>query len=870
MNDRIDVENLCIWGAGLVGYSLARAFAGIGRRCLLIDVAPDVVDRINRGKVPFAYDPPFVTHPDERVSRLLRATTDAEEGIRPEYPVHLLAIPTERNGAICSDALRQVCTQIASARAAARPLYLILESTISPAWIDEIVHATFQAAGWRHNADYHVGCSPRRDVFGDTSYSMQSLSKVYGADSAEGAELMRVLYGPVCKTLHRALDARHAALTKLVENLFRHQAILLANRLTAALPGVDMAEVLRLAATKWNMNHYHPSLGIGGYCVPLARDYLAPGLDPEWCEFLGDPAEEARLTDLFLDSLFCDVGRGRVGLLGFSYAPGLRIHVNAPALRVIRYLQKRNVEVAVHDPYYTAAELEALAGVARFDFPSEVRDNDIVVVMTAHQEYMRISDRELAAHLPARAWIIDNCGAWRERSIFKDFRYTQIGGANFRADPSEPQPDALRQSVLREFIAGDEHLNRKYLGRLEQSGELPAFHAHVDRILEIDRDYLHVHFDGLRMNIPRLAERVRSLRTSPVASLTDAQIDTICALAVYGMAWVRLEFVDMNVTMRGAKRYLSDTIDVYNRHLLAQGEAPFEASPSAPWWEVASLIPGLRERIDRHYGRLSLINGENWFRREVLLAHRELMPRRMPDALVAELESVSGVRDRLDPDSPMDGLRCITSALLEQNRSPLCVVTTLMHAAARDPRIQADHSTLLCPCGTKFERPWEMCPDDFLAYVVFRPGFEPPAAQGVQNPRLIQKAMLAHHAAKKTKLARRYKARYGPNSVARLADNLGDLGIYYNEDKHHKGHQIAGIVTAMRYLMTVNVQRPEGEVRIEGLTDFRVTRTGQAERLRFRLEEFPAFYDYGGWIRTVLESSYARGFQFPRMLEEWK
>ena len=47
MNDRTNVENICIWGAGLVGYSLARAFAGVGRRCLLIDVAPEMVERIN-------------------------------------------------------------------------------------------------------------------------------------------------------------------------------------------------------------------------------------------------------------------------------------------------------------------------------------------------------------------------------------------------------------------------------------------------------------------------------------------------------------------------------------------------------------------------------------------------------------------------------------------------------------------------------------------------------------------------------------------------------------------------------------------------------------------------------------------------------
>lgn len=242
----------------------------------------------------------------------------------------------------------------------------------------------------------------------------------------------------------------------------------------------------------------------------------------------------------------------------------------------------------------------------------------------------------------------------------------------------------------------------------------------------------------------------------------------------------------------------------------------------------------------------------------------------MPRTLAGAFAAHSPVPRLIDASDPHESLRALTRAVLERDQSPTTLLVTLMKAATEDPCIDAHHTTLLCPRGTMLERPWEMSPEDFLAYVVFRPGFEPPVGQGVHDFRTIQKAMLAHHAAKKTKLARRYKAHYGPGSVAQLADNLGDLGIYYNEDAHHKGHQVAGVASAMRYLMPVRVRREEKEFRIEGLTDFRVTRMSRAERDRFRLEDFPLFHDYGGWARTILETAYSMGFVFPRMLENWR
>jgi len=205
--------------------------------------------------------------------------------------------------------------------------------------------------------------------------------------------------------------------------------------------------------------------------------------------------------------------------------------------------------------------------------------------------------------------------------------------------------------------------------------------------------------------------------------------------------------------------------------------------------------------------------------------------------------------------------------VIARSGTSLPLIHALMLAAAEDPDIQADHTTLLCPCGTKLDQPWEMTREDFLAHVIFNRDFEPERFQAVGDRDLIQKAMLAHHAAKKTKIARKYRAKYGANTLASLADNLGDLGVYCNEGAYHKGHQVAGISAALRFLTPIDVRRPERALRVEGLTDFRVTRASQREEDRFQIQQFPAFFRYGRWMRHIIEETFSHAVVLPRMAD---
>ncbi|MFG2767764.1 MULTISPECIES: nucleotide sugar dehydrogenase [Streptomyces] len=430
-------EELCVWGLGLIGYTLAGELCRTGRRCLVVDIDPQRVALLNRGEIPFSHLPDLLQRYDEEVRRgLLRATSVPEDALTPEHTVHLLCIPTEADGAIDSSALRSVITALATG-SSARPLFVIIESTIAPQWLDSLLHPLFAAAGMTHGVDYHVGASPRRDWLIDHQRTMASIPKIIGGGSPEVISLMRDLYSPICAEVIEAPDARHAAMVKVVENYFRYRSILAASELGIMLPDYDVAEILRLASSKWTMNLYHPSFGIGGYCVPLAKDYL--GTEPGAREVT---LELGRIEEATYSRIRQELSKHgpleKVAVLGISYMPGMKIHTRSPSLRLIQELKEHGAEVYVHDPLYSPEEVVQKTGGKALNFPLDLAHCDSVILMVGHACYRAIDHPQLLKTLRTSARIFDNLGIWSGRDFAGDFQYVEVGGAGYFTGDTGP------------------------------------------------------------------------------------------------------------------------------------------------------------------------------------------------------------------------------------------------------------------------------------------------------------------------------------------------------------------------------------------------------------------------------------------------
>jgi len=411
-----------IWGIGYIGYSSMAHFASRGVRCLGTDIDAGKVDQINQGILPIRnidYWLGFDTRPLV-ASGMMKATADWQQLISEDIPVHLICIPTEKDDVPYDGILIEVVEKLCSFSKVNMklPPLIIIESTLTPNATENTIIPAFESRGMKVGRDILVGVAPRRDWFISPEKSLKNLPRVVGGTTPETTALMQEVLGIVCDTILPAKDHRHAELVKSIENAYRHVEITLANQLSLAYPDIDMRQVLALVGTKWNIGTYHPSFGTGGYCIPLSSQYVLAGTDnKEQLSILTSAVETDRDLPYTVAEVVVMKKARRVGILGLAYKGDLKVHTLSPTLRIVSRLQQRNIEVKVHDPYYSAEEIEQICGVGTFRFPDELNQFDALLIVADHRDYQAVPRKQIKNNLKQCRLIMDNVGIWNEFNL---------------------------------------------------------------------------------------------------------------------------------------------------------------------------------------------------------------------------------------------------------------------------------------------------------------------------------------------------------------------------------------------------------------------------------------------------------------------
>lgn len=411
-----------IWGIGYIGYSSMAHFASRGVRCLGTDIDAGKVDQINQGILPIQnieYWLGFDTRPLV-ASGMMKATADWQQLISADIPVHLICIPTEKDDVPYDGILIEVVEKLCSFKKVSMklPPLIIIESTLTPNATENTIIPAFERKGMKVGRDMLVGVAPRRDWFISPEKSLKNLPRVVGGTTTETTALMQEVLGIVCDTILPAKDHRHAELVKSIENAYRHVEITLANQLSLAYPDIDMRQVLALVGTKWNIGTYHPSFGTGGYCIPLSSQYVLAGTDnKEQLSILTSAVETDRDLPGTVAEVVAKKGARRVGILGLAYKGDLKVHTLSPTLRIVSHLKQKGIEVKVHDPYYSAEEIEQICGVGTFRFPDELNQFDALLIVADHRDYRAVPGKQIKNNLKQCQLIMDNVGIWNEFNL---------------------------------------------------------------------------------------------------------------------------------------------------------------------------------------------------------------------------------------------------------------------------------------------------------------------------------------------------------------------------------------------------------------------------------------------------------------------
>jgi nucleotide sugar dehydrogenase len=418
---------LGVWGLGYIGYSSSAHFAKKGIKVIGTDVAKEKVEAVHRGETDIPNLDIWLGFDTSSLAKagLITATADWKELISPDIAAHLLCIPTEKEDRPFDDYLVDVINKLCSYKDMEldQPPLVIIESTLTPNRMEKVVFPILNEHGLKPGKDILMGVAPRRDWFAEPEMTLVTLPRVVGGSSKEATDFMVALLGLVSKTVLPATDHKHAAMVKSIENAYRCVEIQVANQLSNAYPDVNMTEVLKLVGTKWNIGTFHPSVGIGGYCIPLAPKYVIEGSEKaEELTILKTTIESFEEQPIRVANSLKNRGMKNVGILGLAYKGDLKVHILSPTLGIVKRLKEHEISVKVHDPYYSNEEIQEILGASAFEFPGDLSEFDGIVIVADHKLYASIPRNELIENLKKCRVVIDNVGIWNQL----DFTNTEI------------------------------------------------------------------------------------------------------------------------------------------------------------------------------------------------------------------------------------------------------------------------------------------------------------------------------------------------------------------------------------------------------------------------------------------------------------
>ena len=407
-----DFNTIGVIGLGYVGLPLAIAF-GKTRPVIGFDMSSAKIASYRAG-----IDPTGEVEPaDMRAAMQLEYTDDGAKLAGAD--VIIVAVPTPVDDAHQPDFTPLIGASQTAGKFMKRGTTIVFESTVYPGATEEVcVPVIEKFSGMRWKTDFNVGYSPERINPGDKEHTFTKILKVVAGDNPETLERVANLYSSVVTAgVHKASSIKVAEAAKVIENSQRDINIAFMNELAIIFDrlGIDTAEVLAAAGTKWNFLPFRPGL-VGGHCIGVDPYYLTHqaetvGYHPEVIlagRRINDGMGKfiAEKTVKLMITAGSSIKGARVNVLGLTFkedCPDLR---NSKVIDIIRELRSYGVEVCVHDPSADSAEAEHEYGVTLLPW-EQLPQADAVVLAVAHKEYRQLNLSDLSGQIKPGGGVVD-------------------------------------------------------------------------------------------------------------------------------------------------------------------------------------------------------------------------------------------------------------------------------------------------------------------------------------------------------------------------------------------------------------------------------------------------------------------------------
>jgi len=398
--------HIAVIGTGYVGLVTGACFAEFGVDVTCVDIDAEKIARLAAGELPI-YEPGLEQLVSKNAqSGRLRFTTDIKQAVEQALVI-FLAVGTPPK----SDGSPDMSYVEAAARSVAEHMngykVIVTKSTV-PIGTGEHLRRLIREQQ-KGKLNFGIVSNPEflREGAAINDF-MRPDRVVIGSRDDEAVAIMRDLYRPLylieAPFVITSLEA--AELTKYAANAFLATKISFINEVANLCEsiGCDVHDVARAIGMdrRIGSKFLHPGPGFGGSCFPkdtqalasVAREFGRESIIVDAVIEVNRRQRQAMVPKI--EKLVGDLQDKTIAILGLAFKPETDDMREAPAIDIIRGLQKRGATVRAYDPVAMAEAAVVLQDVTYGEDEYEaVRGADALVFVTEWNQFRALDMRRI-------------------------------------------------------------------------------------------------------------------------------------------------------------------------------------------------------------------------------------------------------------------------------------------------------------------------------------------------------------------------------------------------------------------------------------------------------------------------------------------
>tara|TARA_X000000950_G_C13910416_1_gene658769 strand:+ start:2726 stop:3949 length:1224 start_codon:yes stop_codon:yes gene_type:complete len=275
--------------------------------------------------------------------------------------------------------------------------FVVLESTVTPGTSENYCIPILEKSGLKINEDFYFCFSPERINPADKKHTFKNINKVISCSSQKKTGFIKKLYSNIITAkIYDAKFLKVAEAAKIIENVQRDINISFINYITMLFSkeNINIHEVLKASATKWNFLNFKPGL-VGGHCIGVDPYYLIE-LDKKKNNSLVTLSRKINesMINFYFNKIIFEISKknylnSRVLFLGASFKENVPDLRNSKYLELYVKLQKKIKNLFLYDSLCNFTNIQKKK-LNFYDLKLKKNNFDVVILAVHHNSLIKI------------------------------------------------------------------------------------------------------------------------------------------------------------------------------------------------------------------------------------------------------------------------------------------------------------------------------------------------------------------------------------------------------------------------------------------------------------------------------------------------